>query len=164
MLVIVGHGPSLLTKQRGPWLDEQTVVRLKGCPKPDPLYFGTRTDYQFVNKLGCPPQGCPVWAFVFMLGGIPQAQNADRERWMKYYASFGPSWTKPSSGLRAIFCAVEFTGAKQIGIVGFDKFMDASRNPNKWNQAPFDAPPGSKEHDYEKERQCAESLVELVEV
>jgi hypothetical protein len=164
MLVIVGHGPSLLTKQRGAWLDEQTVVRLKGCPKPDPVFFGTRTDYQFVNKLGCPPQGCPVWGFAFMPNGVPRARNADRKRWMSYFETFNPSWFKPSSGLRAIFCAVEFLSPKQIGLVGFDKFMDATKNPNKWNQDPFDAPPGAKEHDYAAERKCAESLVELVEV
>ena len=163
VFVIVGHGPSIVEKRLGSWLDAQTVVRLKRCPRPDPEVFGTRTDFHFVPTLAYMdhPTGAKVWAFMHA-GYYPGAQNADRERWYEYYHSFNPRHFKPSSGLRAIMCAVQFLDAKEIGVLGFDAFMDHKKSTRQWTWDPV------KEyislHDYETEHKIAESLVKLVEV
>lgn len=164
MLVIVGHGPSVLDKPRGPLIDASEVVRLKDCLRPDPVFWGTRTDHQFVNKRHWRVSGAPTWAFA--IGDLlPDARNADQKRWMAYYATFRPKWWKPSSGLRAILCAVEFLDAKEIGLIGFDAFMDPSKPSHKFF-GPVSRSPvvGGKEHDYAAERRCAESLTKLVQL
>lgn len=55
MLVIVGHGPSVVSAKLGSWLDTQTVVRLKDCPywkgKEQPEVWGTRIDFLCGTKL-----------------------------------------------------------------------------------------------------------------
>ena len=56
MLVIVGHGPSVVSARLGSWLDSQTVVRLKDCPywkhgKYDPGVWGNRIDFMCATKV-----------------------------------------------------------------------------------------------------------------
>ena len=169
MLVIVGHGPGVL-RASGEWIDTQTVVRLKHAPM-SPSNFGTRTDYlcatsqdwraRFKKRFDISPT---LWLFdhnrhyqrsdrlgkeishgVFL---------ADTPRWIKYFAEFKPKNPKPSTGLCAVFCAVE-QGFNDIALVGFDSFTTDDRRTGKW----FDPTPSTLwYHDQRAERQALEGL------
>ena len=124
MIVIVGHGPSIVGKRLGSWLDNQTVVRLKDAKKPDSLDWGSRTDVVCATShIYRPDKGMFWW---FPKRGDPKDENdmrvADYRRWRKYFADFSIS-KGPSTGLSAIFCAVEFENPKQIGLAGFDNLL-----------------------------------------
>ena len=77
---------------------------------------------------------------------------ADAERWYPYWESFvAKKKRKPSTGLCAIFCAVEFFAPEEIGLIGFDYLLAGM---GAW-----------KVHDMKAERECAESLgVELIDL
>jgi len=149
MIVVIGHGPSIVGKGLGEWIDQQTVIRLKGAPMPDPKDWGTRTDYLSTTK----PDYCnPLipgqrWVFGNETKGY---RRANVEHWLAYFNQFlGPKRRKPSNGLCAIFCAVEFLAPIEIGVIGFDSILYPDKNSGKW----FDPKPPKWSHD-----QRAESL------
>ena len=144
MIVIVGHGPSANSVD-GSWLDSQVVVRLK-----DPYGLndssmahrgvtpGTRTDIMCsrhtMYRRGY--EQYPYWLYPRkpVRPKIDGVWVADVERWSAYWAENGGvidgKTIKPSSGMCAIFCAIE-NGWEKIGLVGFDSFFyDCDVNPH----------------------------------
>ena len=122
MIVIVGHGPSIVGKGLGPWLDDQFVVRLKRAEKPNAKDWGTRTDVICATSHIYRQDGMFWWA-----AKRPQRSDAlcrvwDEARWLGYFRGFS-SLKGPSTGLRAIFCAVEFMVPETIGLAGFDNLL-----------------------------------------
>ena len=117
MLLIVGHGPSVLCGL-GDLIDQQTVVRLKDGLTPimrkDSKNWGTRTDYLCARSL------------VFDLGKFPYWWFNDPPKWLNYYQSFNPRHKKPSTGLCAVFMAIDKLDAKEIALLGYDRLL----NPN----------------------------------
>lgn len=130
MIVIVGHGPSALWVD-GSWLDQQTVIRLKH-PKVHP---GTRTDY-YCSRSNALKGGEPFWHF----------KKSDK-KWMEVYRRF--SDMKPSTGLCAMWSAIDHLGATEIGLAGFDDFWARIRK---------------FPHDFDAEYRCAHSLLKVVNV
>jgi hypothetical protein len=124
VIVIVGHGPSIVGKALGPWLDEQRVVRLKRAEKPNAADWGTRTDVICATSHIYRQDGVPFWWFP--KGEPPRGDDlcrvADIARWRAYFGRFS-RLKGPSTGLSAIFCAVEFEGATEIGLAGFDNLL-----------------------------------------
>lgn len=153
MLVIVGHGPSVLIKPMGSWLDSQTIVRLKGAPKGKSEFWGTRTDVLCANN--------PIWKqrvagdyrfWCFPMKGDPEGDFiADSERWLALYRSYEPTFSKPSHGLMALFCAEE-QGYAEVGVLGFDSFYGGPRH--KWHASGNYAWP----HDSDTEKQIIDDL------
>jgi hypothetical protein len=158
VLVIVGHGPSVLKRPLGSWLDTQTVVRLKSAPMPDKAYWGSRTDYlagtgidwrvEFHKTHKAKP---PFWlwdkhgAFRHIVNHPTMRQKrshvldeniyfTDIDRWSNYFNEFKPEKPKPSTGLTAIFAAVE-QGFEEIALLGFDSFF-TDKVTGKWNVDP----------------------------
>ena len=149
MLVIVGHGPSVVGKRLGPWLDEQTVVRLKWGEIPNALDWGTRTDYLCASHpsfwtarkvKGYPDRSCGFWflpeKYCPPIEGVRQASVS----WLDYYQTHrdqkpGPkkALRKASTGLKAVFCAVEFLQPEEIGLLGFDMIFHPEVPTFKWN-------------------------------
>lgn len=123
MLVIIGHGPGIVGKRLGSWLDTQTVVRLKDGKKPDALDWGSRTDVICATSHLFRPEHGMFWWFPKTEGYRDETNMrvADVARWRSYYASFGKRG--PSTGLCAIFCAVEFEKPGEIGLAGFDNLL-----------------------------------------
>jgi len=125
LIVIVGHGPSILSGL-GSVIDSMTVVRLKKglVPKAAPSNWGTRTDYLCARSLIYDHGLFPFWHF-----------NDDR-KWLDYYAGFKPRNKKPSTGLCAVFCAVEH-GATELAVIGFDRLIKPEPEPvethHKWS-------------------------------
>ncbi len=160
VVVVIGHGPSIVGKGLGPWIDQQTVIRLKGAPMPNPEDWGTRTDYLSTTK----PDYCDPdtpgerWRFG---PKTPGYRCADVDRWMTYFTPFlGPKLRKPSNGLCAVFCAVEFLNPKQIGVIGFDSMMYPYKNTGKWHEAK----PTKWSHDQRAENLALYSLgIEVIE-
>ncbi len=117
MLLIVGHGPSVLSGL-GALIDQQTVVRLKDGLTPilrkDSKNWGTRTDYLCARSLVCDKGEFPYWLF------------NDPPKWINYYKSFTPRHKKPSTGLCAVFCAIDRLQPEEIALIGFDRLL----NPN----------------------------------
>jgi hypothetical protein len=148
MLVIVGHGPSVFQRSLGPWLDTQTVVRLKWAEIPDPADWGSRTDY----VCGSNPsfwtererRKLPKLDAEFWWLGEPEKHKASpigrrgSNTWFDYWAKFRTpeSYPKPSTGLRAIFCAVEFLNPPEIGLLGFDMILHPDKPTSKWFHEP----------------------------
>lgn len=162
MLVIVGHGPGVL-RASGEWIDQQQVVRLKSGPRPLPC-FGTRTDFLCATGLAWRSrfEGSPqFWLFdpardyerVERLGkaSADGVFFADTPRWMRYFEQF--SEMKPSTGLCAVFCAVEL-GHTELVLVGFDSFRTDDKRTGKW----FDPDPKTWIHDQAAERRALEGL------
>ena len=133
MLIICGHGPSILT-HGGKWLDDHTIVRLKGAPKPS-SHFGSRTDILCANDVSWSQRVPGRYAFWhFPMHGHQSAGAsfvADSEYWLRHYFGYGPKFPKPSHGLQAIFCAEEL-GYDEVGVIGFDSMYGGPRK--KWNQ------------------------------
>lgn len=127
----MGHGPSA-SEVDGSWLDQQTVVRLK-IPKVHP---GTRTDY-YCSRSNALIGGQPFWL----------AKKSD-PKWMPYFREFNRKG-KPSTGLCAIFCAIDKLNPNEIGLIGFDDFF-----------ARIEKHP----HDFDAEYRCATSLVRIVDL
>ena len=151
MIVIVGHGPSIVGKQLGPWLDEQTVIRLKAAEIPNVADWGTRTDYVcasnpgFISKrvvLGLPVLKCEHWFLSEHHTEAPKGVQARfaRRDWFTYWQKYvtpGSKLKKPSTGLRAAFCAVEFLKPTELGLIGFDNILHPERKATtKWFHEP----------------------------
>ena len=162
MIVVVGHGPSIVGKGMGPWIDRQTVIRLKGAPMPNPDDWGTRTDVISTTKqeyLG------PVKAAEYWLFGpeAPGFRHPDVERWIVWFNQFRTKLhkrAKPSNGLCAIFAAVEFLKPKTIALIGFDSILRPDQNSGKWH----DPNPPKWSHDQKAENAALHQLgVEIVE-
>jgi hypothetical protein len=139
MLVIVGHGPSIVGKRLGSWLDKQEVVRLKHAERPNALDWGTRTDFVcasspsfWTDKRREDFPECEKW--VLASKDVPKGDYrlASRE-WYGYFRGFKPEgFPKPSTGLKAVFCAVEFLKPKEIGLIGFDRILRPDVATSKW--------------------------------
>lgn len=145
MLVIVGHGPSVLSGL-GAVIDTHTVVRLKDGlrvkPKPDPFHFGTRTDFICGHSVVY-RQSEPFWHF------------NDPKGWLDYYASFTPRHPKPSTGLCAVFLAID-RGYTDIAVIGFDRVMNPHDSKSrKWYDPPSSSLYG---HDQRAEHEALMSL------
>jgi len=171
MLVVVGHGPSIVGRGLGPWLDTQTVVRLKWAERPNAEDWGTRTDYVYAShsnfffdreRLKKPKLNAEYWMlpqqFYPELPGIRQGSR----NWIDYFAKHREAspvqrktWRKASCGLKAVFCAVEFLQPEEIGLIGFDMILHPEVPTFKWN-----TPPGkySYAHDAETERRALMAL------
>jgi hypothetical protein len=115
VLLIVGHGPSVLSGL-GDLIDQQTVVRLKDGLTPilrkDSKNWGTRTDYLCARSLVCDRGLFPYWWF------------NDPLHWINYYKSFNPRHKKPSTGLCAVFMAIDKIAPDEIALIGFDRLLD----------------------------------------
>lgn len=148
MIVIVGHGPSVLSGL-GSVIDSHTVVRLKqGLTKQHPpQHFGTRTDFLCARSL------------VFDRGEFPFWHFADDKRWLAYFASFEPKRKKPSTGLCAVFCAIDKLDPKEIAFIGFDSLLNPDMTPTKWDCN------GPWAHDMHAENACLNSLgIEVIDL
>lgn len=148
MLVIVGHGPSVMCSL-GHLLDRHEVVRVKhGLTRDMPReHFGTRTDYICGrSNLFRPEKGGPTfWHF------------KDDSPWVAYYAQFKPKMWKPSHGLCAVFCAIDALKPKEIALIGCDRMLYAEDDRSKkWNSPPTKPHPWP--HDQRAERECLFSL------
>jgi hypothetical protein len=148
MLVIVGHGPSILTG-RGSVIDSMQVVRLKNGlaikPKPDPIHWGARTDFLCARSLVYRDDKYKekFWHF-----------NDDPE-WLSYFSRFEPRHPKPSTGLSAVFCAVE-RGYDDIALIGFDRLLNLDDTKSRrWNEPSMYSMYG---HDQRAEHDCLKSL------
>lgn len=152
--MIVGHGPSILRAKIGKWLDSQTVVRLKNAPMGDPEVWGTRTDYICSRKdmwLIQHPTCRELW--MFAQGRDKGTKRfADYDRWTAWFAGF--SGAKPSHGLCAAMCAVEFMNPGEIGVIGFDSMM----HPDEPEQGKYNRPPGRWFHDQQAEAKALHAL------
>jgi hypothetical protein len=151
VLLIVGHGPSVLSGL-GAVIDQCTVVRLKNGlnvrPKPDPLHWGTRTDYTCGRSLVFRDEKHPekFWHF------------DDPPEWIGYYESFRPRHKKPSTGLCAVFCAIDRLAPEEIALIGFDRLLDP--NDMKSRKATDDQKYmySMYGHDQRAEHECLMSL------
>lgn len=178
MLVVVGHGPSIVGRGLGPWLDTQTVVRLKWAEIPNVEDWGSRTDYVFAahsnyfldrDRLKKPKLNAEFWMLPQQADPeLPGIRQGSRD-WIEYFAKHREAspvqkrtWRKASTGLKAVFCAVEFLKPEEIGLIGFDMVLHPDSNTWKWF-----APPGkySYSHDAETERRALMALpVKIVEL
>lgn len=156
MLVIVGHGPSVVGKGLGPWLDEQTVVRLKWAEQWAAADWGTRTDFlcasgpAFWRKRHKQPgvKAMPIgehvefWFLSEERRETPKGTRQASRRWVDYYLSFNPHrrkssvTPKASTGLKAVFCAMEFLAPAEIGLLGFDRILHPEVKTTKWWHEP----------------------------
>jgi hypothetical protein len=151
MIVIVGHGPSILSGM-GSVIDSHTVVRLKDglIPKRhDPKHWGTRTDYLAARSGIYRKEGIPYWHF--------HDESAQGQKWLKYFATFKPKIWKPSIGLTAVFMAIDHLDAKEIALIGFDRILKQDdMHSAKWDR------PGKPKHAWghcqRAERECLDSL------
>ena len=177
MLVIVGHGPSVANRGLGSWLDEQTVVRLKWAERPNAMDWGSRTDYVcgsnpsfWMDKRQQAPATAEYWwlgdlkKFPAHWGPIPDMRRASSD-WLDYWLRFRTTKShKPSTGLRAIFCAIEFLKPAEIGLIGFDMVLHPDVPTHKWWHTK-DIERGSYAHDAQAEHRCVMSLdVKITEV
>jgi len=149
VIVIVGHGPSILCGL-GPFIDKQTVVRLKDGlnlkPKPDYFHWGTRTDYLCARSLIYRDEksSTPFWHF------------NDPKKWMDYYATFNPRHPKPSTGLSAVFMAIDRIKPEEIALIGFDRLLNLNDTTSrKWNDQKMES---LYAHDQRAEHECLMSL------
>lgn len=168
MLVVVGHGPSILGRNLGSWLDTQTVVRLKYAERPTTQDWGVRTDYVCASTPSFwtdkKPEGfpeCQKWVLSEKKQPKGDWLEGSKE-WFQVYQRFWPNYHKPSTGLKAIFCAIEFLGVQEIGLIGFDRILRPDVLTSKWHH-----PPGkySYGHDAHAENRCLHGLgVKIVEI
>lgn len=156
-VVIVGHGPSVLSGL-GSVIDSMPVIRLKRDlwpkqRKKEFFHWGTRTDYICSRS---PPvdSKIPYWHF---------AGEMER-RWIAHFESFRPEIQqkplrpKPSTGLCAVFCAMEFLQPTEIALIGFDAWFGGT--DRKWSEerAPM------KPHDWHTELAVARSLTSITDL
>ena len=161
MIVIVGHGPSVVSRNLGSWPDTQTVVRLKHAERPGPEW-GTRTDYVCASspsfwtdkRRADFPDSAECW--VQSEKAVPRGtwRVASRD-WLDLYRTFNPNFPKPSTGLKAVFCAVEFLKPDEIGLLGFDRVLHPDVPTSKWWHTPGKYLYG---HDAHAEHRCLHSL------
>lgn len=153
MLVIVGHGPSILSG-RGALIDTMTVIRLKEGLKPgyDPEHWGTRTDYLCARSLTYKDEKSkvPFWHF--------DEDKNKPGKWLKYFATFKPKLWKPSIGLSAVFMAIDRLAPKEIALIGFDRVLNPDDDrSHKWHNS-AGKPPHGWAHCQRAERECLYSL------
>lgn len=157
MIVLIGHGPSIMGKNLGGWLDQQTIVRMKTIKTPNKRDFGSRTDFMCNTNPSSNVVDCDFWllsAKEFKRVAKAERPNVKRldPSWFDYFKSFNPKF-KPSTGMRAIFAAVQFLDPEEIGLAGFDRLRDPDGNSGRFLSAE-----GYYAHDAHAERRCAESL------
>lgn len=98
-------------------------MRLKDA-RTDSVHRGTRTDFICSRARRHEQAGIPFWQYPKK----PKErgpQVANYARWTDYFRQF--STATPSTGLSAVFCAVEFLNPPSIALVGFDFLL----NPKK---------------------------------
>lgn len=135
------------------------VVRLKNAPMDPAENFGTRTDAICARR--------PHWFgvtlredvdyWLFDAPSIAGPQYADVQRWERWYREY--STRKPSTGLCAAMCAVEFMRPKNLAVIGFDAVTSGKQaRGGKWfGTGPWIA------HDAEAEKRALYALdVEIV--
>lgn len=164
MLVIMGHGPSLIGKGRGPWIDNQFVVRLKAANIPNPEDWGTRTDAVAGYRLEHRRPGVPFWWFPKpnegrAADGVTVARG---DWWRAQYARHAPRY-KMSTGLAAICAAIDVMAPAEIGLAGFDNLLRPhERGWTKWSVARYAS---EYRHDAQAEHDFAMSLgVRLIDI
>lgn len=140
MIVIVGHGPSILSGL-GAVIDTGTVVRLKNGRAGRAEHWGTRTDYICGRFLSHAKPACPFWFF----------GDETEERWLEYYRKF--SMQKPSHGLCAAFCAFDELSPPELHFIGCDSMLDPSIPYRKWNTNDHPNP-----HDWKAEHEALHGL------
>lgn len=150
--MIVGHGPSILSGLGAVIDSHETVIRLKGCPTEPEEHFGTRTDILCARSHIFEKPGVKFW----LADPLPG-------KWGDYYRQYGRY--KPSTGLCAVFCALEYLKPREISLIGFDRLL--RDGPGwKWNDPPHVRRFVS--HDGAAESACLQSLpvriVDLVKV
>lgn len=137
-------------------IDSCTVVRLKkGLPrKADPHHWGTRTDY-ICGTHPVSPGAVPYWHFP-----AKAEHGAWQNKWHEYFRSFKPGvpfkpWQpKPSTGLCAVFCAMEFLKPSELAFIGCDRLMKPQKYSGKWDEAG----PTCQPHDWQAEHEALYGL------
>lgn len=163
MVVIVGHGPSVLSGL-GSVIDTMTVVRLKnGLTKGivdrdyphamEEQHFGTRTDYICARSHLYDRGSHPFWLWL----------DESQPKWVEYFHRFSARKRKPSTGLCAIFLAIDKLDAKEIAVIGFDRMLRPDDvQTSKWYKPRADYGWG---HDAHAEKACVESLsIKLIDL
>lgn len=140
MIVIVGHGPSVLCGL-GDLIDTHTVIRLKSGLLTEHAreHWGTRTDYLCARSHSFDHGLFPFWLF-------------DSPKWREYFAHF--SQKKPTTGLCAVFCAIDQLAPKEIGLIGFDRVL----NPEHGSLCKWNGSSSIHMHDARAEYACLHSL------
>jgi hypothetical protein len=125
----------------------ETVVRLKSAPVDPAEHFGTRTDVICARSHLFAKPGVPFWYW-----------HAVEDKWLPKYRKFGQA--KPSTGLCAIFCALEYLKPKEIALIGFDQLLHGKAG--KYNDRHR---PGFTAHEGDPESKCLKSLpVTIIDV
>jgi hypothetical protein len=132
VIVIVGHGPSVLSGL-GDLIDTHTVVRLKRglLETYDRQHWGSRTDYLCARSPFFDHRQFPFWLF-------------DSQKWIDYFARF--SSQKPTTGLCAVFCAIDRLAPDELGLIGFDRVLRPEEHTGRYL------------HDAYAEQACLHSL------
>lgn len=154
VIVVVGHGPSVLSGL-GAVIDSCTVVRVKFGDKADPKHWGTRTDYlcgRSVRHADRLPQGAVFWHF---------NDYGWTDKWLEYFRSFRPTFSteygdivaKPSHGLCAAFACMEYLKPKELAFIGCDRLLRPDEQTWKWNSGEQCFP-----HDWHAEHRALQGL------
>lgn len=155
MIVVVGHGPSILSGL-GSVINSCTVIRLKKglIPKKQAEHFGSRTDYICGTHPTC-ENAAPYWHFP------PKgAAGAWQNKWHDYFRSFKPGvpykpWQpKPSTGLCAVFCAMEYLKPTELALIGCDRLLQPEKYSAKWDAVG----PQCQPHDWHAENRALYGL------
>lgn len=112
-------------------IDSTPVVRLKEGlavkPPPDPFHWGTRTDYVAAHSRLYQQPGQNFWCF--------RDDDPEGQKWLAYYKEFKPRKPKPSTGLMAVFMAIDKLKPKEIAVIGFDRVLDPTDGTTtKWHK------------------------------
>jgi len=112
VIVIVGHGPSILCGL-GDLIDSHTVVRLKRglLETHDRRHWGSRTDYLCARSRRFDHGQFPFWLSDYEYGGA-----------------------KPTTGLSAVAEARARCPTEEIAVIGFDRLMhpESPDSSNTW--------------------------------
>lgn len=155
-VVIVGHGPSVLCGLGAVIDSHKTVIRLKhGLTNNQPVeHFGTRTDIICARSHLFAQPGIGFWLF-------PALPDPVAVKWLKHYWEYGPKTKggKPSTGLCAVFMAMEYLKPKTISLIGFDRVLNPQdQESGKWFQKPQRNRFGTGSHDQDAEGRCLRAL------
>ena len=130
-----------------------TVIRLKwGLRNDQPReHFGTRTDVICARSHLFEQPGIRFWHSSLI-------ENQISARYLKYGTA------KPSTGLCAVFCALEYLKPKEIALIGYDLLL----NPEGPNEKYNDRRPRFQSHEAMAEAKCLSELpvkvIDLVRV
>jgi hypothetical protein len=125
------------------------------------LDWGTRTDYVCASspsfwtdkRKGDFPE-CEKWVLASKV--VPKGDYKLASRgWYEVFRRFDPKFPKPSTGLKAIFCAIEFLDVTEIGLIGFDRVLHPDVPTSKWFHEQGKYLYG---HDAQAEHRCLMSL------